>query len=183
MGIIVLGALVVVLSVFAAALFIRHRAMLRRFARIVDVDREVAAQRSEVERMQHQLRAAAEQDAARREREQTAHAASLAEQQRAATAQLGGELDRLQASLQRGKLEQLLLAEETARRREAADRDHAAAMSKLMARQQEAERAAAARMRALTAEYDERHALFSRLKRELALLQNESEDISFGSVR
>jgi hypothetical protein len=151
MGIIVLGASVVVLGIAAMVLFVKHRAMLQRFSRVVDVDREVATQRKEVERLQHQLRATAEQDTARREREQAAHTASLAEQQRAATAQLGGELERLRASLQQGKLEQSRLAEETA-----------------------------ARMRALTAEYEEGHAVFVRLKRELALLQDENEDISFG---
>ena len=140
---------------------------------MVDVDREVDAQRMEVERLQRQQREVVEEGAAGRRREEAEHAVGLMERERAATAQLDGEVARLQAAIQQALGEQIRLADETARRREGAERDHAAAMRKIFARQRDAEEAAAVRLRKLGAEFDERHAQYLRLKQELALLQDQ----------
>lgn len=180
MGIVVTGSLVVVLGSALIWLVVRHRAMLRRFAPVVDIDREVLAQRKEIERLRGEQRAAIEEAAAQRQRLEVEHSARLAERERAATAQLTAELGRLEKAIERLRGEQTSLAAEIAKRREVAELEHAAATKKLLVRQRELEQEGAARLQKLTAEYDQSHAVYLRLKRELELLQDQSEDISFG---
>lgn len=180
MGIIVLGLLCGVLGSAAAWLYLKRREMLVRFAHVIDIDREVAAGRQEVERLRREGQAHVGQVAAHQQRAEAEHRERLGQQERAATAQLAGELQRLQASVQQVRAEHAGLAGETARRREAAEREHTEQMRGLLAHQARIEQESSTRLRQLTAEYDAGHGVYLRLKRELSLLQEESEDISFG---
>lgn len=192
MGIFALmGCAVAILLVALVWTYLRYQAMAQRFARVIDVDREVDEKRREVAAMQQQMGYLAEQEAARRQREQTDHAAALAQREHAsaaaitqrehaATHHLQSELTRLQATIQHAQTEQAGLAQEIAQRRAIAESEHAAVLNQLFNSRREAEQNAAARMQSLTKEYDEGHDLFLRLKRELSLLQDQEEAISFG---
>ncbi len=191
MGFFALGCAVVILFVSLVWLYLRYYAMAKRFSRVVDIDREVDEKRREVAAMQQQMGTMAEQEAARRQREQADHAAALArreqasaaavaQREHAATHHLQSELIRLQTTIQQAQAEQAGLAQEIAQRRAIAEREHAAVLNQLFNARREVEQTNAARMQALAREYDEGHDLFLRLKRELALLQDQEEEISFG---
>lgn len=139
----VLGLFVVGCLVLAAVLFAKNRALRRRFAPVLDVDREIAARRAALQ---------GEVMAQRAELERMRREAALHHE--AATAQLRGDLARLQNAVHESQqLQGRVVAE------------------------------AAARQRQLASDYEQSHAIFLRLKRELALLEQESEEVSVGLYR
>lgn len=139
-GLVVVGLVAAGLLALAVQQWKQKRELMRRFAPVIDVDREIAARRAGLQGEVMAQRA--EMDRMRRE---------MAQHHEAATGQLRGDLERLQ---------------------------NAVHGSQQMQARIEAE--AAARQRQLASEYDQSHDLFLRLKRELALVEQESEMVSVG---
>jgi hypothetical protein len=132
----------------------RYRAQRRRFAAVVDVDDEVARQKRLI--------------------------AELDERRTSIEAEAVTRLRALEAASER---ERTTLQAELARLRDEAERRQLATRADFERQQSIREREAVERLGLLEAEYEAGHATYVRLKRELALLQEQDEDISFGLYR